>query len=425
MRYYITSEHNFVIIVALTFVFILFFTKKVYKTKWISLILIILSGINYFTFSSNNILGRICMDKDENLYVVADAMIDISKYELLLMKFNSNGKKIWSKQVNWFGKKAANISAFMADDLGYVYLIATGKLIKIDSEGNKLWAKKIPKSVYYATIKDDTIIIAGVSNENIITMGIQTNGLVKKSKVMQEKVKFDYTTEPLCVDIQENLVFFSKNDTSLVKANSDGQRIWKIRISQDEVPKIVTDRDGNIYYITNINEKAALVKVDQSGKELWTRTFSMGQSTEYTMASDMFITQDNHLVLTGEYTIYTGKTTGTIRYENAFLIKYNLSGDEIWRNKIKVNPYTNEQGRLICDEKNNTYLALDNPWSSKDIYLRKVNPEGKKLWESTSYKPSYLWPLLIVVWSACVGIKDKWSKWREKKQKEMEAYFQR
>lgn len=424
MKLYFTMEHYLFFLSVMVSIAVLIFTNKIYKQKWFFIVLSFFYIINYSFFSSYNMLGRICTDSNNNLYVAATTSTTFSKCKLFLMKLDPNGKLVWSKQAKWLERDYFEINALLTDDYGDLYLVAERKLIKTDPSGKKVWVKSVPLKVQYARNQGDYILLAGTTpKKEIAYRHFHRNGQEVNDMELPEQAAFWDGTGPLCVDPKQNAVYFSKEDKLLVKLDSSGRHVWNRKITEDNVIKMVADREGNIYYITNMAQRAVLTKIDPDGKNQWFRSFSMGKSSEFTAVEDMVINDDNRIYVSGRYSVRT--RNGQSSRLNKFLIQFDASGEEMWRKTFRASSNIRDPGALVGDHGQNVLLAMDNPWSNKDdLYIRKISPSGDTIWGCRGFKVGFLWTVWLMVWGLMVSAKNQWLKRREKTQKEWEAYYQ-
>jgi hypothetical protein len=229
------------------------------------------------------------------------------------------------------------------------------------------------------------------------------NGSLIRAFLIDDPVEFGYKTEPICMDFAGNIIFKSKNDPNIKKYDGKVNLIWEFRTPDNYTSAISTDKQNNIYASVRSDESAGLMKLTPDGKRIWTYSYSIGAPTDPTTISDIIIDNEGNAYLTGIYVNKTGKSRG----ENAYVLKLNNAGRELWRQKVNVNLYTFNPGRLTIDTDNNVYLAVDTPWSAMGINLRKIDTKGKVEWESITYNNRvyfYIIIILISIWSFITGI---------------------
>jgi hypothetical protein len=125
-------------------------------------------------------------------------------------------------------------------------------------------------------------------------------------------------------------------DSYLAKYNSAGKRLSYSRFHNDQYLQtfydIAIDKNGSIYACgeksTNAGSNAYIVKYNSSGTQLWSQTFGPNSTRCHSINVDS---------LGNVYT--TGITNGSLDGQNAgysdvFIRKYNSSGSLVWGNQI-------------------------------------------------------------------------------------------
>lgn len=210
--------------------------------------------------------------------------------DIVLLKLDSNGDKIWSKS---YGSPAQDIpvSVIQTSDNGYLILgtsngygndipfhytnssfVKDWFLIKVDSVGNKEWCK----------------VYGGTGNE-------ESQGAILEVGGYFYLVASSESTDHDCTDTSwHSPQIYTKTDFYVIKIDTLGSIIWSKSYggSEDDIAKtaIWDDRDNTIilYGYTNsddymvkgfhkdpdfpfITDDAFIVKIDTSGNLLWTK----------------------------------------------------------------------------------------------------------------------------------------------------------
>jgi uncharacterized delta-60 repeat protein len=283
--------------------------------------------------------------------------------DMFLMKYNSSGTKLWTKQLGTSSDERGN--GVTTDSSGNIYVIGvTGGifsggdifLVKFNSSGTELWSKQL------GTSSDDLGIgVTNDSSDNIYLTGYTKGGLDGNTN------SGDY-------------------DIFLVKYNSSGKKQWTKQLgtsSDDRGNGVTTDSSGNIY-VTGSTEGGLdgntnsgdydifLVKYNSSGTKQWTK--QMGTSSDE-RGNGVTTDSSGNIYVTG-YTDRTGN-------ENIILVKYNSSGTILWTKQLGTS--SDERGNSVTtDSSGNIYLTgytiggLDGNINSGnfDIFLMKYNSSG-------------------------------------------------
>ncbi len=166
----------------------------------------------------------------------------------------------------------------------------------------------------------------------------------------------------------------------------------------------VSSDSNNIFIAggTNINlngvinsgdEDAFLIKLDSDGNEIWTKLFGTDKED---LAYSVNVSEDGFVYLSGET---KGDLNGVINSgdEDAFLIKLDSDGNEIWTKLFgtqyseipwfsNIDNYGNillggETAGNLNGEINNGIIEEDgNILDSEDAFLIKVDPDGNEIW---------------------------------------------
>ncbi len=181
----------------------------------------------------------------------------------------------------------------------------------------------------------------------------------------------------------------------VLKLDTSGSFVWGTKIT-DEGFKIKTDLAGNTFVSTANN----IVKIGVSGNIIFSKTVNV--SSNYARFFSLQLDANSNLYLSGSFSgvvdfdlnpsIYNLSSNGGL---DAFVVKYDSSGNLIWINKIGGT--TNDESySLALDNLNNicytgyfTGTADFNPGSSiynltsngdKDIFIAKLNSTGAFIW---------------------------------------------
>ncbi|MHA1427922.1 MAG: SBBP repeat-containing protein [Candidatus Helarchaeota archaeon] len=173
-------------------------------------------------------------------------------------------------------------------------------------------------------------------------------------------------------------------DAFLVKYNSSGSQLWNKTWggpSDDLGNDIKVDSEGNVYLIGKTESFGAgpsdmfIVKYNSTGFQLWNLTWGGSDSES---GECLAIDSQNNLYLTGGTLSFNG---GSL---NAFLVKYDSSGNEEWL-RIWGGSNDDEGYGIVVDKDDNLYItgATWSFGSGGDIFIVKYNYNGILLWNST------------------------------------------
>jgi hypothetical protein len=205
----------------------------------------------------------IVLDNNKNIYIVAgkefDNELDIRK--LLIMKFDSDGEDLWSKEEDFYITKNSNKIALDGNDNIYIGTTIENSLedtqsygkqdfliIKYDKNGNKIWNKQ------FGTSENDSIGAITIKNEEIYTTGY-VNGVL------------------------DSITKWGRGDIFLMKLDLDGNILLNKEYYNDGYDTgtdIVISENEEIYISgfrrdNNYNEDTILKKLDKNGEIIWNK----------------------------------------------------------------------------------------------------------------------------------------------------------
>lgn len=172
-------------------------------------------------------------------------------------------------------------------------------------------------------------------------------------------------------DTQEGKIDVIKTETFHGGANSEYGK--KIRPTTDGEYIIVgsTESEGSG------NSDVWLIKTDENGDRLWSKTFG---GSQYDYGKDVRQTADGGYVITGN--TYSYGNGG----HDVWLIRTDGNGDLLWEETYGGGG--NEYGEGVCETTDGSiiitgcdYHGGDDPWS--ELYIIKTNAQGSVLWSST------------------------------------------
>ena len=249
-----------------------------------------------------------------------------------LIKSDSEGNKIWDRILGGSKVDVANSIQHTSDGeyiiAGSTYSYGAGSrdawLIKIDSEGNRIWDKTFerPGSVLARAVQqtsDGGCIIACCT---------------------------------LSDTYDQNRNIWLIENSWLIKTDSEGNKIWD-KTFDDEVKSIQpTNDDGYILAGATKSygaggQDALLIKIDSEGNKIWDKTFG---GSEFDSANAVQLTNDGGYIIAGLTESYgAGKS-------DALLIKTDTDGNKTWDktfggpqdDEVKSVQQTNDGGYILA-----------------------------------------------------------------------------
>jgi hypothetical protein len=329
------------------------------------------------------------------------------QYEIWLLKTDADGDTLWTK--NFGGTFGGDVK--QTTDGGY---IITGSkmgiwydedvaLIKTDSLGNVIWEKT------FGTLPlDDPIIDAGysvqqTSDKGFVVVGIKglmwypgfpsdlwliktdSVGNLQWSKVYQSPFGVgNESGNSIQITSDSGFLIGGFEDASnysrniwLLKTNSAGDTLWtKIYggNGEDQCNSVQITADGEFIIAGSTKSFGAgeddvwLIKTDENGDTLWTKTFGGVGSEESYSAKQ---TNDGGLIISG-YTDSYGAGE-----DDLWLIRTDENGHKLWTKTL--GGINDESGSSVFHSEDNGYVVTGYTKSfgagESDVWLIKLEPD--------------------------------------------------
>ncbi|EMK11843.1 beta-propeller repeat protein [Leptospira kirschneri serovar Bim str. 1051] len=309
----------------------------------------------------------IAVDTNDNVYVTGNTNRNypralMGKVDLFLIKFDSNGNQIWSKQKG-IAKHETIPQKMTLDALGNVYIVGNsdgplggpltgwnGFIIKFKSNGDEDWIRQIGVERAQSSSKGITfdkitgnIYIIGIGNINY-----ETNA---PSSIGDEDIFiFKY-------DSNGNGRFFAQlgsADTSFYEAS----------ISVDPFGSILIGGSSNGRFETTLggtNKLGTIIKYDSRGTLQWVRQFGpIGGFLQETQVSSIITDKSGNIFTTGSTNgnILNGGNN-SLGNSDAFLTKHNSFGQNKWMEQIG-NPGAIIFGNEIAKDREGNLYTIGN-----------------------------------------------------------------
>jgi len=175
----------------------------------------------------------------------------------------------------------------------------------------------------------------------------------------------------------------SSNNAILVKYNSTGAQVWNRTWGGGGATGgsgVAVDGNNNIF-ITGITESfdpdgdAFLVKYNSTGAQVWNRTWGgLDKDVSYDVAVDV----NNNIYISGyTYSFGAGRA-------DAFLVKFTSMGIQVWNRTWGSIDYEDSTG-VAVDSRNNIYItgSFESYTLNSDALLVKYNSTGAQVWNRT------------------------------------------
>ena len=180
-----------------------------------------------------------------------------------------------------------------------------------------------------------------------------------------------------------------------VKYNSSGVRQWIAKYigaadQNDEGTSILTDNSGNVY-VSGVSRLVSgqfdiiLLKYNSSGVQQWVRQYN-GPGNFDDISSGIALDNSGY-IYAGGYSYGSG--TGY----DYLIIKYNLSGDQIWTKRWNAPSNADDYLKKISLSPDGKIVVTGfsyNPASSNDFVTQKYDTSGTLIWTQTYNGPNSL-----------------------------------
>ena len=286
---------------------------------------------------NNDVAYGIAIDSSDNIYITGytegdlDGNTNAGGSDIFLMKYDSNGNKIWTREIGTSENDEGYGLTIDSSDNIYITGYTEGDLdgntnaggsdiflMKYDSNGNKIWTREIGTAnneIAYGIAIDsfDNIYITGYTNGNL-----------------------DGNTNA------------GGSDIFLMKYDSIGNKIWarEIGTANNEIAYGIAINSSDDIYITgytngnldgNTNTGGSdifLMKYDSNGNKIWTREIgTIDDDKAFDLTNDekgnIFIIGYLKEGSFGDLLICGFRKAG----QNIILLKYSSNGDKVIENK--------------------------------------------------------------------------------------------
>ena len=182
----------------------------------------------------------------------------------------------------------------------------------------------------------------------------------------------------------------------LIKTDENGDTLWTKTHPDHQVYKHIQQTEDGGYIIAGTiagtyEWDAAMIKTDAYGEIEWAQNYD---GSEWDYGSCAVPTSDRGYILTGSITqSYLGQT-------NVFLVKTDADGDTVWTRSIGENMV--DSGNCVIEDSNGDYVVTgmlngeDEADIYSDVYLVKVNVNGDTLWTNFYGRGANDWGASVV-----------------------------
>ncbi|HZH97690.1 MAG TPA: hypothetical protein VEX38_01855, partial [Fimbriimonadaceae bacterium] len=377
----------------------------------------------YLTAGRMNRPNQMAMDSQGNL-LVATTCSDGTYGDIVLLKYNPGGTLLWTARYNGSAGKDDGATGLVLDSEGNAYLSGytevNGKYsemlaLKFDANGNKVWESTygLDGELYDAarTISLDpsgNVYISGPSDDgswnftkDYATLKIDPQG-VRQWVRRYPAANAGFNLFRQVVDSAGNVYLAcdtrpngpNGQDILLVKYDTNGfqkwVRSWNSGPSMHDVPLTLTmESTGNIVVVgrTGPSQWASnggvVLKYNPIGELIFTNT-NTGSPEANASPSSGVLDSANNLYVVGQIPNSSNQYRG-------YITRYNASGEVAWSRVFDDPDSPSDQMRLIrLDQFGGVYIAGDTfrTASDRDFHVVKYNRDGDYLWQRRYNSPN-------------------------------------
>jgi len=293
--------------------------------------------------------------------------------DIYLIRTDAAGEVLWEKTYGGEGYRLGQ-SISRAKDGGLLISGVTASpgsggmdifLTKLDQDGNELWTKTFggPLDEFGAAwpLEDGGYLLGG--------------NLVDPNDVVADPGAAGYGG------------FAGRSNVYLARTDGDGDELWSRTFGgENNVMSLAAapSPDGGFLVLATImhypenDDDIYLLKVDEDGNEVWSRTWEEERCT----GRDLISTTDGNYLLTGIYSLVEGTDRPT---QDFLFIKVDPDGNELWRSTFG-DPDKIDYASVLAEAADGGYVAAGNRGTSlsswdEDLVLVKIDENGQLLWE--------------------------------------------
>jgi hypothetical protein len=325
----------------------------------------------------NDVAWDVQLTEDGGFYVLGTTGLEFGPDmlgDIYLIRMDPDGNVLWEK--TYGGAKyeeGLHISRTIDGGLllsGMTASFGAGGmdayLVKIDTEGNELWSRTLGGPL------DEMAAAEQQPDGSFIFCG---NLVDPNDIVVADAGAAGYGG------------FSGRSTVYLAKTDPEGNELWTRTFGADNnliTAGCVQASDGGFLALATLmrfpapDDDICLVKVDQDGNEVWSRTWEEGTMTAY----DLIPTSDGNFLIAGS--LAPADDVDRLKAD-FFFIKVDQQGNEIWMNTFG-DPGMIDYPELVTETGDGGYLVIgqwerDLSSGLSDIILVKIDGNGQPVWQ--------------------------------------------
>jgi WD40 repeat protein len=326
-----------------------------------------------YRVNGSEVVHDVLMAEDGGYYLVGTANLVFDPEQngdVYLVRTDAAGKKLWEK--TYGGDRFEEGNTILPTNDGQLMIIgytasfdASGidvYMIKVDHDGNELWSKTF----------------GGSLDEMGGGKQMPDGGFILGGNVVDPN---DIVADPGAAGYAG---YAGRSNIFIARTDGDGNELWTQTFggAQNVIATTgVQSPDGGFVILASIiaypepGNHIYLLKVDENGQEVWSRTWAEDDASGYALVQ----TSDGGYLLTGPYL-----PPGSEK-EDFLFIKTDAEGNEVWRSTFG-DPDMIDYAVVLTEAADGGYVAAGE--SVKDYYsgdsdmsLVKIDAQGQLVWQ--------------------------------------------
>lgn len=322
--------------------------------------------------------------------------------DMYILRLDTNGNKIWAKTFGGSKTDDANAITTLSDGslvvAGTSYSYGNGEgdmyILRIDANGNKVWAKtfggsKVEHANAIATLSDDSLVVAGITDSygignDMYIIRVDANG----NKIWEKNFGGNSSESAYAIAtyLNDNTIVAGathsygngESDMYVLRLDASGNKIWEKsfgKASFDNVSAVTILSNGRIILAgdTHLDSygdpKYYVLCLDDKGNKIWEKTFS---GSNYDIAKAVTTLPDDSIVIAG----YNYPSNDD---EDFYLVRLDANGDKIWaknfggsRGEVAETIIALSDGSLVVAGNTSSYGN-----GESDMYILRLDEKGR------------------------------------------------
>ncbi|MBN1787446.1 MAG: SBBP repeat-containing protein [Sedimentisphaerales bacterium] len=354
----------------------------------------------------------IALDSAGNVYVTGYAKRTGTNYDFVTIKYSAGGTALWTQPYDY--NTSSDFALAMAVDSGSNVIVAgfgynpdtsyDGLIVKYDSLGNKLWAKRFDgdstNDQFYDVAVDaaGNIYACGITDDDALIVKFTPDGTIAWDRSYNGPAGDIDSFYKVITDIGGNIYacgdasgILTGSDCLIIKYDSAGNQQWAKQHAGyedgwDLFVDMTADAAGNVYVTGSVetitDSNYVTIKYDTAGNPIWTSYYT-GTSVGWDDAYAVILDKDGNVLVTGRTQGTSSSDVGTVKYNGQ-------TGAPIWNVPYNGTGNASDFGQSITtDYLGNVYVhGRTTQLSSRDYLTLGYNSDGIHQWTKTYDGPA-------------------------------------